>query len=108
LGANAPPEPAGCPMIRVCRCRLPLDPSDGRYWLPTSGASKPGPNVRAVAIRGQDPALLRWERVDDDGWETQGALAVPYKTLPKWWEEVGHCWARGQHSVVDVTLPLRP
>jgi hypothetical protein len=87
-----------------CRCRLPLDPPDGRYWLPSQHPD-PGPEVvQAVAICGQDPALLRWERVDG-GWRCQGAAAVPYETPPKPWDRVGRCWDGTQHPVHDVTGP---
>ena len=93
-------------MSRSCRCGLPLEPPDGRYWQPTSGDPEPGPDVQALAICRQDPALLRWERVDG-GWQCHGALAAPYPTPPKPWVQVGHCWARGKHHVVDVTSSLR-
>jgi hypothetical protein len=83
------------------RCGLPLHPPDGRYWLP-SRDPEPGPEVQAVALCGQDPAILRCERTSG-GWRFQGVAAVPHCTPPKPWYRVGHCWDSCEHPVYDVT-----
>lgn len=69
-------------MADRCRCHLPLDPPDGPYWWP-SRDPEPAAAVRVVACYGQDPKLLRAERVDG-GWHTEGAFAIhPEHTPPR-------------------------
>jgi hypothetical protein len=52
------------PVIPTCRCGLQLAPipADQQHWL-LSRDPEPGPEVKAVAICGQDPAILRSERI---------------------------------------------
>jgi hypothetical protein len=94
---------SNAPMIRDCRCGLPLAPPPNEpHWLPTRDP-EPGPHVQAVALCGQDPEILRSERAPG-GWRTRGA-ANSYAdcTPPRSWEHVGFCWNRRDHPVRDVT-----
>jgi hypothetical protein len=93
-------------MIRACRCGLLLTPPpDVHYWLP-SRDPEPGPHVRAVALCGQDPGILRTERTPG-GWHSQGAAAIyPEHTPAKPWKHVGRCWDGREHPVRDVTEVL--
>jgi hypothetical protein len=90
-------------MIPACRCGLLLTaPPNDHHWLP-SRDPEPGPHVQAVALCGQDPAILRSERTPG-GWRSQGAAAIyPDDTPPKPWERVGRCWDGREHPVRDVT-----
>ncbi len=88
-----------------CRCGLSLDPQVALSWWPRTDP-EPGPEVRAVALYGQDPGFLRRVRVVG-GWRTEGAGAAhPECTPPSPWAEVGRCWPQVAHPVVDVTVFL--
>jgi hypothetical protein len=96
------------PVDGVCRCHLPLArPKDRPSWLP-SRDPEPPPSVRCVAFHGQDPLVLRMERVQVDGrtaWHTVGAAASHREITPpeRWGPELALCWRRQEHPVVDVT-----
>lgn len=92
-----------------CRCHLPLDrPRDRPSWLP-SRDPEPPPKVRCIAIHGQDPRVLRMERVDLEGrtaWLTVGAAAAADRNITPpevWGPELAWCWRKQEHPVVDVT-----
>ncbi len=92
-------------MADECRCQLPLDPPIDRHWLPWRDP-EPNSPVRAVALYGQDPGLLRRVRVAG-GWHTEGVGAAYSEcTPPGPWQRTGQCWAQVPHPVVDVTVFL--
>ncbi len=89
-------------MAERCRCGLPVKPPSGPHWVPGRDV-EPGPQVRAVALYGQDPGLIRRVRAPG-GWHTEGAGAAhPESTPPGPWQRTGQCWAQVAHTVVDVT-----
>ncbi|MGH3568363.1 MAG: hypothetical protein ACRDRH_20505 [Pseudonocardia sp.] len=64
--------------------------------------------MRAVALYGQDPRILRRRRVPG-GWHGEGlAASYPDRTPPVPWPEAGRCWAEVDHPVVDVTGVIAP
>ncbi len=84
------------------RCHLPLTAPAGRRWLPWCDP-EPGVAVLAVALYGEDPALLRRVRVPG-GWHTQGSGAnYPDCMPPRAWSAINRCWDGIQHPVVDAT-----
>lgn len=92
-------------MADRCRCQLSLEAPAAECWWPRRDA-EPGPNVRAVALYGQDPGFLRRVRVPG-GWHTEGfGAAYPERTPPVCWPDAGRCWAQVAHPVVDVTAFL--
>jgi hypothetical protein len=90
-------------MIRACRCGLLLTPpQNAHHWLP-SRDPEPSAHVQAVALCGQNPAILGSERTAE-GWRSRGAAAAyPDHTPPKPWDRVGRCWNGNEHPVRDVT-----
>jgi hypothetical protein len=90
---------------RECGCGLPIDPPrDARSWRPDRDLD-PGLPVRIVAYHGADPGLYRWERVDlSSKWSQHGAAVNFYRELtpPYDWPEIGICWAKTKHAVVEV------
>jgi hypothetical protein len=82
-------------MIPACRCGLLLTPpSNDHHWLP-SRDPEPGPHVQAVALCGQDPAILRSERTPD-GWRFHGAAATYPDLIPP---KPGSAWAAAGTAV---------
>ena len=90
---------------QACRCGLSLKPQLAGFWWPRRDP-EPGPEVRGVALFGQDPGFLRRVRVAG-GWHTEGSGAAhPGCTPPAPWQRTGQCWAQVAHPVVDVTVFL--
>ena len=88
---------------RECPCYLPLNPPADEPVMIPSRDPEPGPEVKIVALWGQNPAVLRMERVAT-GWHTRGAAASHHEiTPPEPWETVGFCYRGAEHPVVDVT-----
>ena len=86
----------------ICRCHRPLSPPPGPHWWPQRDP-QPGPEVRVVAIYGENPEFLRRVRLNG-GWRTAGSGAAhPDCTPPGPWLRTGQCWAGADHPVVDVT-----
>jgi hypothetical protein len=87
----------------MCDCFLPTVPPAVGDWWRSDVDSEPGAEVKALAPHGENPNLLRWERVEG-GWQQYGAMVNYYveisPALP--WPEVGQCWAGTIHPVVAV------
>lgn len=84
-----------------CQCFLMTKPpADMEWWRPDVDPD-PGPSVRAVVLRGEDPKLRRAIRTEH-GWIERGALVSFYedRTPPMPWERTGMCWADTPHPVV--------
>jgi hypothetical protein len=79
-------------------------PSDQPWWLPAEHP-EPGPDVRAVAIVGDDPRMRRVVRVPG-GWEPVGIMVnfcAAEFIEPMTWEQVGLCALTKAHPVIAVT-----
>lgn len=93
------------PPDRVCQCGLPLDPPDGiEYWQPDRHP-EPGPEVYAVAICGECPAVRRAVRREDGtGWRERGT-GIHFPGSITWdWPDVGRCRAGVVHPVRRLGL----
>lgn len=91
--------------VELCQCGLPTTPPLGGTWWQPDQDDDPGPRIRAVVRRGDQPELRRAERVGaTGGWTEQGVMVDFYgdRTPPMPWSRVGQCWAGTAHPVVAI------
>lgn len=85
----------------MCRCHVTNEPPImGDWWRPDLD-DEPSFRVSAVAHVGVDPILCRAVRVPG-GWVERG-VKVDFHDGPVLpWSQVGLCWAKNPHPVVQV------